>query len=246
MPLTDRGAVFAYSSLTPGAWRVLHEEPTANPSGPDVMEVTWLADFRGVKKTTAEIVAMFPLGARYGDGDMELWLKGCQPFNVGGNAWRVQARYEGALSVAGKPHQVVLMGSASSHSISYTAPSGGGSTVLWESWLPFPIVLNSGGQLLISIRENTPGFEYSYYQRGSPRTWATGLGQFGGTSQIVPPVALAVNEFGWGGIGSNRWSINVPAGFVFEDLRTDPIATAPQVNWVTEAWTFTPIFKPIS
>ncbi|MBE7497077.1 MAG: hypothetical protein HS117_19220 [Verrucomicrobiaceae bacterium] len=251
MPITDRAKTAVYSALPAGSWRVLSERPRPNPAGFDRMEVTWICDFKGVRKTAAEIVAMFPAGARYdaGNDEVELWLREASPRNEGGNVWTCEAAYEGSLA-PDKPAHVVLLGASGAESFIYTAPSGTGvgATTFWTTWLPFPITINPGRTLAVAIRENTPGFEYSYYQRGTPRTDLVGLGQFGGLSQVVPPVPVPVRTFPWESAGgSGNWRVNVPAGFIFEDLRTDPIPGTPQaVNWVTEAWNFSSIYKPVS
>lgn len=244
MPLADRARTVVLSSLAAGEWTLLGSVPRPVEAGFDVLEARWVADFRGEVKTASQVMEAFPLGMRF--GGLDFWLREATPQRVGGNVWIVTCRYEGRLSAAKLPH-LSLSGAAGAESLTINGPGGSGSTTLWNSWLPFPITLSGTGSLALSIRENVPAFEFSYFAHGEPRANLIGCGEIGGLVRVSPPVAVPSRDFPWSDFSSSNWRLNVPAGWVLDDLRADTIAgTAPKVSWVTESWVKTPLFKPQS
>lgn len=244
MSLADRARTAVLSRLQPGVWELLGSVPTPVQGGFDVLEARWIADFRGEAKTELDIVRMWPMGGRFGTSDF--WLREVVPQRVGGNVWIVRCRYEGRISPEKPPHLAVTT-AASGDSMFITAPSGQGigATTYSNYWLPFPITVQPGGGISMSIRENVPAFEYSYVHIGEPRTHLVGGGEYGGTARVLPPVRLPFRRFPWDDFTSNTWRINIPAGWVFDDLRADTIdGVEPKVSYVTEAWVQTPIYKP--
>lgn len=244
MPIADRASSVVLSSLPAGEWRLLGALPKPVDGGFDVLEARWVADFRGVSKTASEIMEAFPLGMRF--GGLDFWLREASPQRVGGNVWIVSCRYEGRINSSKPPH-LAISSAASGDSIGITAPSGQGigATTYYNYWLPFPITLQPGSSMLLSIRENVPAFEYSYFHLGEPRTHFIGLGELGGTDRISPPVRPLARNFPWRDFTSSNWRINIPAGWVLDDLRADTITgTSPKVSWCTEAWVYTPLYKP--
>jgi hypothetical protein len=244
MSFSTRASTAVFSSLQEGAWEAMSVDPQPVTGGFDVLNVVFMADFRATPKTALEIVAMFRPGMRYGGTDF--WLREVRPACVGGNVWRADCRFEGRVS-ADKPPHLAISAAASADSMFITAPSGSGvgATTYSNYWLPFPITLQPGGGLSLAIRENVPAFEYSYVHIGEPRTHLIGAGELGGTVRVSPPVRLESRRFPWDDFTSNTWRINIPAGWVFDDLRADTIdGTNPKVSYVTEAWVQTSLYKP--
>lgn len=240
MSFTTRASTAVYSTMSPGVWETFAQDPQPVANGFDVLNVIFMADFRATVKTALEIIALFPQGMRFGTQDF--WLRDARPSCVGGNVWRVEARFEGRISLA-KPVHVALLSGTGTDTISIPGPSSG-TTTFWNAWLPFPVTLGSGQSILLSIREGTPGFEFSYMQIGGPlRTHLVGLGELSGSPRVSPPIRPAVRNSPWSDFTSNNWRLNIPAGYVFEDLRNDEIVGA-DVHWVTELWNYMPLFKP--
>ena len=243
MPIADRASTVVLSTLPAGQWQLIGQVPKPMEAGFDVLEARWLADFRGEAKTAVEVMEAFPLGMRF--GALDFWLREATPQRVGGNVWIVACRYEGRIRAAKPPH-LAISGAAGADSLVITGP-GTGSTTLWNSWLPFPVTLTGSGSLSLSIRENVAAFEYSYFAIGEPRSDLIGCGEFGGVVRVSPPVYMPTRGFPWSDFTSASWRLNVPAGWVLDDLRAHTITgSSPKISWITEAWVNTPLYKPQS
>lgn len=257
MPFGTHTRVAVASTLTVGVWTALRAVPTPVTGGFDTLDVIWICDFKGTVKTPQQIAADFPLGMRY--GSLDFWLRQARPTCVGGNVWTVEARYEGRISTA-KPAHITITGATASEGLTIQGPGAGITTTHSAAWLPFSISLTGSASISLAIRENVPSFEYSYVHVGTdpvppsedptdppalPRTHLVGAGELSGSPRITPPVDMGVRTFPWDDFTSTSWRLNIPGGWVFENLRSDRIAGAEEeVHYCTEVWTYTPLYKP--
>jgi len=220
MPITDRAASAILSSLAEGVWTQLSANPQPVEHGFDTLDVVWICDFRHQAVSALSILdEHFPQGQRYGSRDF--WLRAATPERLGGNVWRVSARYEGRIS-AGKPMGVKMSSTNEVFGIDSIAAVPG-----------FPLYPD----IPANVREASPGVELDYVLvDDTPATHLVGLA---GTPAVSPAVRVGF----WGSLDAK--AMNFPSGWVLTDMNVDRIAgSSPSADFVTESWQYFQLWLP--
>jgi len=96
MPITDLAQAAVFSSLTPGTWTLLSNNPQTVGEGWDTLKARWVCDFKGAAQSALTVTSAFPIGQPFSGG--EFWLTGVEPERLAGNVWAANASYKGRFS----------------------------------------------------------------------------------------------------------------------------------------------------